>query len=340
MTDMARRQIREGAYSPASQPHNGLVLDRCLTLWPADPTKKGEAFAEFIASACKLPVSAAYNSAYARWKDQMERRKAENAAALWFGKVEGRLFLGTGGVSPLEAAITLHHTYGVPVLPGSALKGLARAYSEGRIASQALNVLFGVAPSKTGGGDAGYVIFHDAWWVPDGYPLVPEVVTVHHADYYQSQGGEPATDFDSPNPNPQIAVQGSFLFAVEGPQSWATLGLKLLKAALENWGAGAKTAAGYGYFTGDELDDDKSPEERLRAEIQKLDLGQLKHKLGGGGRQETRQEWNADWSFRIELIREIHGKAIEQAGWKSGDRPAKRAYKAIFESETHEGDTP
>ncbi|QRN84303.1 type III-B CRISPR module RAMP protein Cmr6 [Chloroflexota bacterium] len=43
-------------------------------------------------------------------------------------KTRNRLIIGLGGKGTLEMGITLHHLYGFPYIPGSALKGLARSY--------------------------------------------------------------------------------------------------------------------------------------------------------------------------------------------------------------------
>jgi len=37
-----------------------------------------------------------------------------------------RLIIGLGGTSPLETSITLHHTFGIPYIPATALKGVCR----------------------------------------------------------------------------------------------------------------------------------------------------------------------------------------------------------------------
>jgi len=308
MTRMARPDIEIDDSSKPKQPHAGLVLDRCLSDWLDDSTQKGELFAEFVKTACSLPVSAFYPSAYQRWRDIMVEQAAQGNAYLWCGKVDGRLFLGTGGVSPLEAAVTLHHTYGLPSLPGSALKGLARAYASEKLDGQnpwiekgQIDVLFGREPATVDGewdgGDAGYVIFHDAWWIPGSnpHPLVREIVTVHHPDYYTSRGKTAATDFDSPTPNVQVAIQGSFLFAVEGPSAWAAFAMKLLQAALQAWGAGAKTAAGYGYFI-DDTERNKAiaiallpPGDRLRAEWKGKDDTNLAGSL-------VKPHWKDTWA--------------------------------------------
>ena len=94
----------------------------------------------------------------------------------------------------------------------------------------------------------GYLVWHDAWWIPEGNtkPFVGEVVTVHHQEYYGGRGE--ATDFDSPVPNQQLAVQGSFYFVVEGDIRWVALAIRLLRDTLQQQGIGAKRAAGYGFM--------------------------------------------------------------------------------------------
>lgn len=43
-------------------------------------------------------------------------------------EVDWRLVVGLGSASVYETSLTLHHIYGVPFIPGSALKGAARSY--------------------------------------------------------------------------------------------------------------------------------------------------------------------------------------------------------------------
>ena len=53
---------------------------------------------------------------------------------------------------------------------------------------------------------------------------------------------------DSPNPVGFITVRpgAQFLLAVTGPDAWRDRAMQLLLEALENWGVGGKTSAGYG----------------------------------------------------------------------------------------------
>ncbi len=58
-----------------------------------------------------------------RWKHGVEAAGAE-VFTMW---TESPLIIGLGAKGTLETAITLHPLYGFPYLPGSALKGIARA---------------------------------------------------------------------------------------------------------------------------------------------------------------------------------------------------------------------
>jgi CRISPR-associated protein Cmr6 len=166
----------------------------------------------------------------------------------------GRLVAGLGADSVLETSIALHRTWGVPYLPGSALKGLAARAARQRLdppwepSSEPYQILFGELES------AGHVTFHDALWCPfekktgapkTALPLDLDVMTVHHAAYYAGEQ-VPPTDWDDPNPVPFLTTRDTFRLALTGPPGWVELAFKILQGALEQDGLGAKTAAGYG----------------------------------------------------------------------------------------------
>jgi len=176
---------------------------------------------------------------------------------------EGRMIIGLGTESVHEVGITLHHTYGTPLIPGSALKGLAAHYCDkvwGTVeqsfkkGEKCHKILFGTTDA------AGLIIFHDAWITPDSLPgcLQMDVMTPHHPAYYSSKGKEsPPSDFDDPNPLSFLSVVGRFHIVLscdaedDEAKKWTSLAQQLLCEALENWGIGGKTAAGYGYLSKD-----------------------------------------------------------------------------------------
>lgn len=247
--DVIREAFQRAMQQPGEERNLGLLFARGLPEWLDDATKRGEAFAQFIRSLADQQAPASYRLAYGRWKTLTADPLR---AAQWEGVLDTRLFIGLGAPHALESCLSFSRPWGLPLLPGSALKGLTRAHAERRgIDAAVVETLFGRAPKGDGdNGESGYLIFHDAWWTPNSAakPLAPEVVTVHHAGYYGSFGDSAATDFDSPNPNAQLAARGGFLFVIEGDGGWADYAMQLLREALAWSGAGGKTAAGYGYF--------------------------------------------------------------------------------------------
>lgn len=197
-----------------------------------------------------------YSMAFDRWK------KLTEAGYTVEMPLRDRLASGLGQDSVLEVGITLHHTYGTPVIRGSAIKGLAAHYCDrvwGKIDPAYLlgaanhKILFGTTDSS------GFITFHDAWITPASLTgarqgVVLDVMTPHHGPYYMSTGETAPTDFDDPNPVSFLSVAGTFRFALEcadhGDEGgkWGALALDLLTQALTSWGAGGKTNAGYGRF--------------------------------------------------------------------------------------------
>jgi CRISPR-associated protein Cmr6 len=197
-----------------------------------------------------------------------------------------RLIIGIGGASVYEVGITLHHVYGIPYIPPSAIKGLTRSWmiqsqfnnDEGKaLGDQHFCDLFGCPaewkdennaswPSyyeknkkneNDPGERQGNIIFFDAF--PTKPPKIEEdVMNVHYPDYYKEEA--PPTDFQSPIPITFLTVAAGtpfqFMICVkenmESNDNYNKELLnkagKLLTDALTQHGIGAKTAVGYGYF--------------------------------------------------------------------------------------------
>ena len=194
-----------------------------------------------------------YRRAYERWKQATSDAIRFRSVVL---KLETRLFIGLAGGGMLETGCAIGHSHGVPYIPGSSVKGAVNACARERLGSTedaraVCDELFGApATEAPPAGWSGLITFHDAWWVPGSAdrPLAPEIVTTHHPEYYGQDGSTPATDFDGPVPNAQVAVHGAFLFVIEGPPGWLVLAEQMLIAALSTRGAGARTRTGYGLF--------------------------------------------------------------------------------------------
>ena len=129
---------------------------------------------------------------------------------------------------------------------------------------------------------AGLVAFFDALPVrsPQGRDLQLDIVTSHHPKYYKGEM-DVALDIESPNPVvfPAIAAHHVFTFAVAPCPASKFFGQELrlrLRDAAKSWlvdglaifGIGAKTAAGYGWFSYDEAESEVI-RDRLVAERQR-----------------------------------------------------------------------
>src|SRR5439155_9672329 len=107
--------------------HPGLLLQRYLakpaTGESGDPKEKRDLLNVAMDASADKALRELYEAAFRRW----ERSLPELTAANDF-EVSDRLIVGLGSENVLETGIRLHHTYGLPVIPGSALKGLSAHY--------------------------------------------------------------------------------------------------------------------------------------------------------------------------------------------------------------------
>ena len=229
--------------------HAGLLMQRGLPEWNQDDKQAKEDLIEKIAKIPAPVKDSLYALAFTRW---VQATSDTSRFATFAAGISGRLYTGLNSAGALETGISTHHTYGMPLIAGSSVKGIARSYAESLGLDKAyLTVLFG-DDSDSGSLKAGALVWHDAWFVPAStQPFAAEIITTHHQDYYNGKQLE-ADEMESPIPNQQIATQGSFYFAIEcapGAQAWAVYAQNLLFQALQTQGAGSKTASGYGYFT-------------------------------------------------------------------------------------------
>lgn len=225
-------------------------------------TKKKSSRTTLVEEVATLPLPHAYETFYKHWQEML----AGYAAITYTAKVKERMIVGLGSESVLETNIALHHTYGVPYIPGSALKGLTASYIGHKLAKlrpaeeetqaykqlrAAHRVLFGDTD------ETGYIIFLDAFYIPGtGYneqALYPDIITVHHQGYYQGNAATAPADWDSPIPVPFLSATGAYLIALAAPDIqpdqrtiWINTTASILAEALASMGIGAKTSSGYG----------------------------------------------------------------------------------------------
>jgi CRISPR-associated protein Cmr6 len=273
------------------------------------------------------PALEHYDRALARWT----RSLAGPDDVAFHASTQGRLLVGHGNAAPSDVGITLHRTWGVPVIPGSSLAGLLAHYvaatlgpADGPEAERATRepfrpskrdergnardrpgdayaYLFGVPPHRDDQGklhaQRGALIMHDALWVPEGdaAPLARDVLTVHQRGYYGGQGCP--SDYDSPNPVPFVSVPpgARFVFALSCPDTnWRQWACARLQRALTEWGVGGKTAAGYGRFGG--FSDVPVSEHPLVRELGE----ELEARKQQGTKNKELLEWfEAEWGSRL-----------------------------------------
>lgn len=314
--------------------HAGLLLDKGFKTWAkkADNNYKqhNEAIQELHKDAAEITFPTLYKNAFKNW--QKHQIANTEHSQIWFGKLVNRMYLGMGEASPLEAGITLHHTYGVPYIPGSAIKGVLHHYAHDiGLSDEIKAVLFGEEASvveKQDSGASGYIIFNDAWWVPEGKALAPEMITVHAPKYYSSKGNNaPHPDFESPNPNPQIAIQGGFLFSIEGSPTWAEYAMKLLQQTLHEIGIGGKNASGYGVFEKEKTEEYKL-EDQVEEDLNNL-LTQVKgdHNIKDDAEAFASKPMAEEWT-KVDGAKKEKLFKLLQEKWKENERsPSKKAQK-------------
>ncbi len=169
---------------------------------------------------------------------------------------DSRLIIGLGGTSVIETGMTLHPLYGFPYLPGSGLKGLARAYAETAVepkpSGDELLEVFGSDhkdPQKAVlDNRQGNVFFMDA--LPTQFPkLELDIMNPHYGEYYR--GEKPPADYLNPVPVTFLAITAGqkFSFALYSrDEKLLAKAKEWLVGGLSDLGAGGKTNVGYGYF--------------------------------------------------------------------------------------------
>lgn len=301
----------------------------------------------FVAAIANIVVAPDYARSFDRWKSSFT---AEGDRVVELA-LTSRLLVGHGNTSATSVGITVHHTWGVPFIPGSALKGLVAHYVEAtygpadpdkmqweqqgeereraryqgvtwkgsrieRGPGEIYRALFGApdasddeamrAHGLDAGATAGRVTFHDALYVPDisanDKPFAADVLTVHQKGYYDSSGKSAPNDYDGPNPVAFVTVRPKcrMLLALSGPSEWTALAAQLLADALQSWGVGGKTAAGYGM--GVTVGQWKSPEPQTSKELAEF-LGWLTGNKAVPQRQQL-LDIDRQWLPKLELLPE------------------------------------
>lgn len=158
--------------------------------------------------------------------------KALNLSVLSYkGEIDWRLIVGLGNESVYDTSITLHHVYGIPYIPASAVKGVVRSWiiteRFGRDEKEAIKDkgfcdVFG-CPQKIEGINSYYNEDRQGKvWFFDAFPLSEpkidvDIMNPHYMPYYN--GDEPPADYHDPKPIPFLTVEKGlklrFLFGIK-----------------------------------------------------------------------------------------------------------------------------
>ena len=226
--------------------HPGLQLDKYSdTRWESSEKEVAgqQAQKDAIADVCKaIGDPEAHKYLYCRRDAMLDAFGArKDSMGRFTARTTGPMTLHLSRASALEnAGICLHPLYGFVYLPGSGLKGMARAFAEtvwlgtqenhGEAWGQ-IEKIFGWAPGSDRGKEeykpqdaekrrgkdvasAGSIIFHDAW--PTTWPkLHVDIVNNHHSEYYGAKPEDNAHapgDWENPIPVYFLAVDKEQVF--------------------------------------------------------------------------------------------------------------------------------
>ncbi|NLZ45860.1 MAG: type III-B CRISPR module RAMP protein Cmr6 [Clostridiales bacterium] len=175
---------------------------------------------------------------------------------------DNKLAVGIGCESPFSsiALITLHPVYGIPYIPGSAIKGVIRncyiqkefnGKEEEALRDGNFIKLFGnSADSDNLGNSKQKLLFFDAF-PNEEFEISWDVQTPHFKDYYDREGKKQPLDTIEPNPIAFPVVKNTkFKIYICSYDKDCDLSLiennNILKDAFGTYGIGAKTSLGYG----------------------------------------------------------------------------------------------
>ena len=237
-------------------------------------------------------------------------------SAVTIAQLEGRLAINLADSLIQNAGISLDRLFGMPFIPGSAVKGVCRhaAFEELKSAStkgqqplfDLFRAVFGTADNDFKNGELrpfqhllsgraenqkGAIAFLPAYPVNEARVVV-DLTNVHYPDYYRSGRTEDLSkERPQPNPFPAVEVGAQFAFClvlngVNSDPSLLAAATRWLGTALTVGGLGAKTASGYGWFS---LRPDVM-EQLLAEERREAEAGEIKAKAEADARAKAEAE--------------------------------------------------
>ncbi len=168
-------------------------------------------------------------------------------------ELKRRLLIGAGNPSAFEIGFTFMRNYGVPYIPGTAIKGAFSHYIKEELddsheLKRNFKYIFG-EDVDNGENIKGHFIFLDA--IPLDYEFGVDILNNHFTEYYT--GENPPNDWYNPVPIEYLVIEsGTFEFSIV---SYDKIGKNLredfekeFENFLSSYGLGAKTSYSYGLF--------------------------------------------------------------------------------------------
>lgn len=187
-------------------------------------------------------------------------------------EINWRLVTGLGEASVYETSMKLHHIYGFPFIPASTFKGTIRSWvinnyfagnEKEALKDGTFSNVFGSPKTKELDEQSGNINFFDVY--PIHCPHIKlDIINTHYSEYYQNGITSPPGDYYNPNMVNFLTVTDTTFeftygydsdFCIENLTNTKFKGNteeiinKWIDEALNYQGIGAKTSAGYGYFT-------------------------------------------------------------------------------------------
>lgn len=257
---------------------------------------------------------------------------------------------GLGAEHVRESSFSIHPVYGFPYIPGSSIKGLVRSWfieafldgdetqfhSSDRQLAEVGREIFGIQDEQ------GVVQFFDSY-IFNHVKISSDIMTPHFSDYYG--GIKAASDTLSPVPISFYTVKVpeiEFLFLIRGGRNSkypkeiiGNMVSDWTKNALVEFGLGAKTSSGYGFFqevidvTEQELQ--KKIDEKIRLEEEKRKELQIqKKKVEVEKRRKAEQEKLEKMSPQERLIYQL--ESLNEQNTNDIERSKTELYEQVIES--------
>jgi CRISPR-associated protein Cmr6 len=124
MTQLMRTALRP-LYRDARDAHPGLLVQRGYEEYDNTTEAGRERKTAHIRRICDIPASDFYINAFNRWSEITSDQLRFRSLRL---SLESRLFIGLSAGGMLESGCAISHSYGMPYIPGSSIKGAVTSY--------------------------------------------------------------------------------------------------------------------------------------------------------------------------------------------------------------------